>query len=62
LIGSFVYDPLADYYLQNRKKLKELILQQYSAYVETILFKSLQKMKNASKEKVIDYVLLKCHL
>lgn len=62
LIGSSVYDPLADYYLQNRKKLKELILQQYSPYVETILFKSLQKMKNASKEKIIDYVLLKCHL
>ena len=62
LIGSFVYDPLADYYIQNRKKLKELILEQYPAYVETILFKSLQKMKYVSKEKIIDYVLLKCHL
>ena len=62
LIGSFVYDPLADYYLQNRIKLKKLILEQYSAYVETILFKSLQKMKNASQEKIIDYALLKCHL
>ncbi len=62
LIGSFVYDPLADYYLQKRNQLKELILKQYSPYVETLLFKSIQKMKKASKEKIIDYALLKCHL
>jgi ubiquinone/menaquinone biosynthesis C-methylase UbiE len=62
LIGSSVYDPLADYYLQKRKQLRELILQQYPQYVETLLFKSIQKMKKASKEKIIDYVLLKCHL
>ncbi len=62
LIGSSVYDPLADYYLQKRNQLKELILQQYPQYVETLLFKSIQKMKKASKEKIIDYVLLKCHL
>jgi len=62
LIGSSVYDPLADYYLQNRTQLKELIIQQYSSYVETLLFKSIQKMKKASKEKIIDYTLLKCHL
>jgi len=62
LIGSSVYDPLADYYLQKRNQLKKLILQQYSPYVETLLFKSIQKMKKASKEKIIDYTLLKCHL
>ncbi len=62
LIGSSVYDPLADYYFQKRNQLKELILQQYSTYVETLLFKSIQKMKKASKEKIIDYTLLKCHL
>jgi len=62
LIGPSVYDPLADYYLQKRNQLKELILQQYPQYVETLLFKSIKKMKKASKEKIIDYVLLKCHL
>ncbi len=62
LIGSSVYDPMADYYLQKRNQLKKLILQQYPQYVETILFKSIQKMKKASKEKIIDYALLKCHL
>jgi ubiquinone/menaquinone biosynthesis C-methylase UbiE len=62
LIGSSVYDPLADYYLQKRDQLKELILEKYSPYVEKLLFKSIQKMKKASKEKIIDYTLLKCHL
>jgi ubiquinone/menaquinone biosynthesis C-methylase UbiE len=62
LIGSNVYDPLADYYLENRTKLKTSILKNYSPYVEKILFKSIQKMKKASEDKIIDYVLLKCHL
>ena len=62
LIGSSVYDPLADYYLQKRSQIKKLILQHYPQYVETILFKSIQKMKKASKEKIIDYAIFKCHL
>ena len=62
LIGSNVYDPLTDYYLANREKLKISILKNYSPYVEKILFKSLQKMKKASEEKIIDYILLKCNL
>lgn len=62
LIGSDVYEPLADYYIQNRTRLKESILKEYSPYVEKILFKSLQKMKKTSQEKFIDYALLKCHL
>jgi cyclopropane fatty-acyl-phospholipid synthase-like methyltransferase len=62
LIGSSVYDPLADYYTEHRKKLKKSILEHYPSYVESILFQSIQKMKKASEEKIIDYVLLKCHL
>ena len=62
LIGPFVYDPLADYYVQNRNELKKSILKQYSPFVEKILFRSIQKMKKASQEGIIDYVLLKCHL
>jgi len=62
LIGSSVYDPLADYYVEHRNKLKKSILKQYSPYVEKVLFRSIQKMKKASKENIIDYVLLKCHL
>ena len=62
LIGSSVYDPLADYYIENRKKIKKLILKKYPNYVEKILFQSIQKMKKASKENIIDYALIKCHL
>ncbi len=62
LIGTNVYDPLADYYVENRLSLKNKILQHYPAYMEKILHKSLLKMKKASEEKIIDYVLLKCIL
>ena len=62
LIGTNVYDPLADYYVEYRLSLKNKILQHYPAYMEKILHKSLLKMKKASEEKIIDYVLLKCIL
>ncbi|MHA7647033.1 class I SAM-dependent methyltransferase [Nitrosopumilus sp. S4] len=62
LIGSSVYDPLTDYYIEHRKYLKKLILKKYPSYVETILYKSLVKMKAASQKKIIDYALIKCHL
>jgi len=62
LIGNHVYDPLADYYVENRKTLSNNILEHYPGYMEKILYKSLLKMKKASKEKIIDYVLLKCIL
>jgi SAM-dependent methyltransferase len=62
LIGSNVYDPLADYYVENRKTLSKNILKNYPRYMEKILYKSLLKMKKASEEKIIDYVLIKCVL
>lgn len=62
LIGSNVYEPLANYYLENRADLRKSILKDYPSYVEFLLFNSIQKMKKASESKVIDYVLLKCHL
>ena len=60
LIGNHVYDPLADYYIQNRDQLKKSILEKYPNYVENILYKSIIKMKDASEKKIIDYALLKC--
>lgn len=62
LIGSNVYDPLANYYSKNREKIRTAILKSYPSYVEKILSKSIQKMKKASESKTIDYALLKCHL
>ena len=62
LVGHNVYEPLADYYFEHRLHLKKLILQDYASYVERILFKSLQKMKQASESNIIDYALLQCRL
>lgn len=59
LIGSKVYEPLANYYVRNRKSLRPKILERYPSYVEKILFRSLLKMLEASKSRTIDYVLLK---
>jgi len=62
LIGKNVYEPLADYYIQNRTNLKNMILQKYPNYVEKILYTSILKMKTASKQKLIDYVILNCKI
>jgi cyclopropane fatty-acyl-phospholipid synthase-like methyltransferase len=59
-IGPYVYDPLAEYYIKNRKQLRERILKKYSPYLENILYKSLLKMKQVSQKGIIDYVLIKC--
>ena len=60
-IGSKVYEPLADFYIQNRDEIKEKILKKYPSYVEKILFKSLVKMKDLSERKIIDYLLISCN-
>jgi ubiquinone/menaquinone biosynthesis C-methylase UbiE len=59
-IGSNVYEPLANYYFKNRDLIKTKISNHYPPYVEKILFKSLGKMKEASKKKIIDYVIVTC--
>ncbi|MBI2643410.1 MAG: class I SAM-dependent methyltransferase, partial [Nitrosarchaeum sp.] len=62
LIGKNVYTPLANYYIENRIKLKKSILKKYPKYVEKILYMSILKMKKASEQKIIDYVILKCRI
>ena len=62
LIGKNVYTPLANYYIKNRAELKKSILQKYPKYVEKILYMSILKMKKASEQKIIDYVVLKCRI
>jgi ubiquinone/menaquinone biosynthesis C-methylase UbiE len=62
LIGKNVYDPLANYYIEHRDKLKKSILQKYPRYMEKILYMSILKMKKASEQKIIDYVILKCRI
>ena len=59
-IGSNVFEPLANYYIKNRDALRKNILTMYPSYIENVLFRSLLKMKKASHEKLIDYLLVKC--
>lgn len=56
-IGHLVYGPLAEYYEENRARIREDILRSYPPYVERILHMSIRKMGRASRENVIDYVL-----
>jgi hypothetical protein len=62
LIGKYVYNPLANYYVNNRATLRQSIVEKYPDFVEKILHKSILKMKKASENKIIDYVILKCKL
>lgn len=57
-IGSNVYEPLARYYIENRESIKPRISSRYPSYVEKILFKSLNKMKEVSQKKIIDYIII----
>ena len=59
LIGSHVYEPLSKYYIENREKLQNAILKKYPSYIERILYKSISKMNELSKEQVIDYAIIR---
>jgi SAM-dependent methyltransferase len=66
-IGHYVYEPLANYYIQNRKLLKKTIKDYLTSNVqvmsfeiiEKIIYRSALKMKNLSQKAIIDYVLIK---
>jgi cyclopropane fatty-acyl-phospholipid synthase-like methyltransferase len=58
-VGHQVYEPLADYYIENRPVLMERILKEYSSFVERVLYRSLLKMKDASEKGFIDYAIIK---
>jgi cyclopropane fatty-acyl-phospholipid synthase-like methyltransferase len=58
-IGHEVYEPLANYYMLNRPKIRERILQEYPSFLENVLCKSLAKMQRTSRKGIIDYVIIK---
>ena len=67
-IGSHVYEPLATYYIQNRKKIKNIILKERTTttyqnllyeVIEKVVYNSALKMKEAFQRGFIDYVLIK---
>ncbi len=58
-IGSDVYEPLADYYIENRTDLKERFGDTYSNRIENLIFRSMEKMKKLSQKKIIEYLIIK---
>jgi len=69
-IGHYVYEPCADYYIQNRSELKKRLKTKAFSharsllveFVERIIYFSALKMKDLSQKKIIDYVLIKATL
>jgi cyclopropane fatty-acyl-phospholipid synthase-like methyltransferase len=58
-IGHQVYEPLVDYYILQRNKIRGKILRRYPGFLENILYRSLLKMKDVSMKGIIDYVIIK---
>jgi ubiquinone/menaquinone biosynthesis C-methylase UbiE len=66
-IGHSVYEPCADYYIQNRQVLRQrlktkafpLAKSLVIEHVERLIYISALKMKNSSQKEIIDYVLIK---
>ena len=66
-IGHNVYEPCADYYIQNRKSLKQRLKTTgipptkpvFIECVERRIYISALKMKDSSQKENIDYVLIK---
>jgi ubiquinone/menaquinone biosynthesis C-methylase UbiE len=54
-IGSHIYEPLSDYYIQNRKIIKHIILKGDSSYFRTILYDIIENIfyKSALKMKEV---------
>ena len=59
-IGRHVYEPLADYYSLNRPALRKKILQEYPPFLESVLYRSMLKMKGVSQKQAIGYGVIKC--
>jgi hypothetical protein len=66
-IGYSVYEPCANYYLQNRQVVRHRLKTKRFSYVkslliefvETLIYISALKMKDSSQREIIDYVLIK---
>lgn len=58
-IGGKIYGPLAEYYIQNRDRLRSEIIKEYPKFLELILYKSMIKMKRESDRNFINYVLIR---
>ena len=59
-IGSHVFPPITEYYIRNRKTIKQCMPREYPSFTEKALFKLVTKTNEAYWKGKIDYVLIKC--
>ncbi len=57
-VGDLVYQPFANYYMENRGVLKQKLESTYSHNLERLVYDSMKKMGCLSEKKVIDYLLI----
>ena len=66
-IGHHVYEPLAEYYVRNRKNIRRRLIESLATYkqrmffefVEYMVYRSALKMKDLSRNGMLDYVLIR---
>jgi cyclopropane fatty-acyl-phospholipid synthase-like methyltransferase len=66
-IGHHVYEPLAEYYVRNRKNIRRRLIESLATYkqrmyfefVEYMVYRSALKMKDLSRNEMLDYVLIR---
>jgi len=66
-IGHQVYEPLSEYYIRNRKNIRNRLIQSFAArkqriffeFIEYLVYRSALKMNDLSKNGILDYVLIR---
>jgi ubiquinone/menaquinone biosynthesis C-methylase UbiE len=66
-IGHQVYEPLAEYYMRNRRNIRYRLIHSFASYkqriffefVEYLVYRSALKMKDLSMNGILDYVLIR---
>jgi ubiquinone/menaquinone biosynthesis C-methylase UbiE len=66
-IGHHVYEPLAEYYVRNRENIRRRLIKSLATYkqrmffefVEYMVYRSALKMKDLSRNEMLDYVLIR---
>jgi ubiquinone/menaquinone biosynthesis C-methylase UbiE len=61
-IGSYVFRPLADYYIHNRREIKQRVTMGYPLFIEKLLYNMVLKSVYAYNKGMIDYLLINCSL
>jgi ubiquinone/menaquinone biosynthesis C-methylase UbiE len=59
-VGSYVFRPMADYYIHNRGIIKQRVAMGYPLFIEKLLCSMVMKSVYAYNKGMIDYLLINC--